>query len=90
MVEQLALDEDVQTILTTTKAGQKMTENEVYPAVLKKLVAVQDLTRKIFRVYSRRIWTVMHPLHQQAVFPAMIMTVRPAHGTAVRRQEKLC
>ena len=28
MVEQLALDEDVQTILTTTKAGQKMTENE--------------------------------------------------------------
>ena len=40
MVEQLALDEDVQTILTTTKAGQKMTENEVYPEVLKKLVAV--------------------------------------------------
>ena len=28
MVKQLALDEDVQTILTTTKAGQKMTENE--------------------------------------------------------------
>ncbi len=43
MVEQLALDEDVQTILTTTKAGQKMTENEVYPAVLKKLVAVAGL-----------------------------------------------
>ena len=43
MVEQLALDEDVQTILTTTKVGQKMTENEVYPAVLKKLVAVAGL-----------------------------------------------
>jgi len=43
MVKQLALDEDVQTILTTTKAGQKMTENEVYPAVLKKLVAVAGL-----------------------------------------------
>ena len=43
MVEQLALDEDIQTILTTTKAGQKMTENEVYPAVLQKLVAAAGL-----------------------------------------------
>ena len=53
MVEQLALDEDVQTILTTTKAGQKMTENEVYPAVLKKLVAVAGLgTENIQGVFT--------------------------------------
>ena len=53
MVEQLALDEDVQTILTTTKVGQKMTENEVYPAVLKKLVAVAGLdTENIQGVFT--------------------------------------
>ena len=53
MVERLALDEDVQTILTTTKAGQKMTENEVYPAVLKKLVAVAGLgTENIQGVFT--------------------------------------
>ena len=53
MVKQLALDEDVQTILTTTKAGQKMTENEVYPAVLKKLVAVAGLdTENIQGVFT--------------------------------------
>ena len=50
MVKQLALDEDVQTILTTTKAGQKMTENEVYP---KKLVAVAGLdTENIQGVFT--------------------------------------
>lgn len=53
MVKQLALDEDVQTILTTTKAGQKMTKNEVYPAVLKKLVAVAGLdTENIQGVFT--------------------------------------
>lgn len=53
MVEQLALDEDVQTILTTTKAGQKMTKNEVYPAVLKNLVAVAGLdTENIQGVFT--------------------------------------
>lgn len=67
-----------------------MTENEVYPAVLKKLVAVAGLDTENIQGVFTAIWTVMHPLHQQAVFPAMIMTVRPAHGTAVRRQEKLC
>ena len=80
MVKQLALDEDVQTILTTTKAGQRMMYTRRNKSSLSQW---QDLTRKIFRVYSRQIWTVMHPLHQQAVFPAMIMTVRPAHGTAL-------
>ena len=77
----------------------ELSESTLYP-VLRRLQKDECLevydrecsgrTRRYYKVYSRRIWTVMHPLHQQAVFPAMIMTVRPAHGTAVRRQEKLC
>ena len=38
MVEQLATDQDVQNILSTTTTGQKMTENEEYSAVLDKMV----------------------------------------------------
>lgn len=36
MTEQMALDEDVIELLDTTKAGQRMNENELYPNVLKK------------------------------------------------------
>ena len=43
MVEQLALDDDVKEILSTTKAGERMNENEIYPAVLDKMVAVAGL-----------------------------------------------
>ena len=43
MVEQLALDPEVQNILTTTGAGERMTENEHYSAVLEKMVAVAGL-----------------------------------------------
>ena len=43
MVEQLALDKDVQKILTTTSAGQRMTDNKVYDTVLEKMVAVAGL-----------------------------------------------
>lgn len=43
MVEQLALDDDVKEILTTTGAGERMNENEAYSTVLDKMVAVAGL-----------------------------------------------
>ena len=43
MAEQLAIDKDVQELLTTTKAGERMTENENYSAVLEKMVGVANL-----------------------------------------------
>lgn len=43
MVEQLALDDDVQTLLETTTKGQKMTENSIYPEVLDKMVDAAGL-----------------------------------------------
>lgn len=43
MVEQLAVDKDVQTLFTTTKAGQRMTDNELYDEILEKMVAVANL-----------------------------------------------
>ena len=43
MVEQLATDQDVQNILSTTTTGQKMTENEEYSAVLDKMVKAAGL-----------------------------------------------
>lgn len=43
MAEQVAIDKDVQKILTTTKAGQRMTNNTNYPTVLEKMVGVAAL-----------------------------------------------
>lgn len=43
MVEQLAVDPDVQEILETTTKGEKMTENDIYSAVLDKMVNVANL-----------------------------------------------
>ena len=43
MVEQLAIDKDVQNLLETTKSGQKMTDNEIYSEVLDKMVGVANL-----------------------------------------------
>lgn len=43
MAEQLAFDSDVIELCSTTKAGQRMNENELYDAVLKKMVDVQSL-----------------------------------------------
>ena len=43
MVEQLAIDTDVQELLTTTTTGQRMTENKIYPVVLDKMVGVANL-----------------------------------------------
>lgn len=43
MVEQLALDKDVQELLTTTSSGQRMTDNKIYDTVLDKMVAVAGL-----------------------------------------------
>lgn len=43
MAEQLSIDPDVQDILETTIKGQKMTENDIYPAVLDKMAAVAGL-----------------------------------------------
>lgn len=43
MVEQLALDDDVQTLLETTTKGQKMTENSIYSEVLDKMVDAAGL-----------------------------------------------
>ena len=43
MVEQLALDKDVQELLTTTTSGQRMTDNKIYDTVLDKMVAVAGL-----------------------------------------------
>lgn len=43
MVEQLAIDPDVQEILETTTKGEKMTENDIYSTVLDKMVNVANL-----------------------------------------------
>lgn len=43
MVEQLAIDPEVQDLLTTTGAGERMTENKDYSAVLEKMVEVAGL-----------------------------------------------
>lgn len=43
MAEQLAVDKDVQKILTTTKAGQRMTNNATYSTVLEKMVGAAGL-----------------------------------------------
>lgn len=43
MAEQLALDSDVIELCSTTQAGQRMNENELYDTVLKKMVDVQSL-----------------------------------------------
>ena len=56
MAEQLALDKDIQNIFETTTKGQKMTENEIYPAVLDKLVDVANLdTTNIQGVFAADI-----------------------------------
>lgn len=43
MAEQLAVDKDVQKILTTTKACQRMTNNATYSTVLEKMVGAAGL-----------------------------------------------
>ena len=43
MTEQLAIDPDVQQILSTTATGEKMTDNSVYQTVLSKMVKVAGL-----------------------------------------------
>ena len=43
IVQQFATDEDVKNILDTTKAGERMTENSIYPTVLEKMVATANL-----------------------------------------------
>ncbi len=43
MVEQLAIDDDVEQLLSTTGAGERMTENQLYDTVLDKMVGVADL-----------------------------------------------
>lgn len=43
MVEQLAINEDVQELLPTTKAGERMTQTAEYSAVLDKMVGVAGL-----------------------------------------------
>ena len=43
MVEQFALDKDVKELLTTTKAGERMTDNAIYSTVLEKMVEVAGL-----------------------------------------------
>lgn len=43
MTEQLAIDKDVQDLLSTTKAGEKMTDNSLYNTVLDKMVGVAGL-----------------------------------------------
>ena len=43
MCEQLALDKDVQTLLSTTGSGQRMTDNSSYRTVLDKMVSVAGL-----------------------------------------------
>ncbi len=45
MVEQLATDDDVQKLITTTSKGEKMTENDLYSDVLDKMVKVADLDK---------------------------------------------
>ena len=43
MVEQLAIDKDVEQLLSTTGAGERMTENPIYDTVLEKMVGAADL-----------------------------------------------
>lgn len=43
MAEQLAIDEDVIRLLSTTKSHQRMNENSVYPDVLNKMTGLQSL-----------------------------------------------
>lgn len=43
MAEQLAIDKNVQEILTTTTKGQRMTNNAVYPTVLELMVGAAGL-----------------------------------------------
>lgn len=43
MVEQLSIDGEVQTLLSTTGKGEKMNENELYKAVLTKMEGMQKL-----------------------------------------------
>lgn len=43
MAEQLALDKEVQELLSTTTAGERMTDNPLYPSVLEKMVAIAGL-----------------------------------------------
>lgn len=43
MAEQLAIDEDVIRLLSTTKSHQRMNENSVYPKVLNKMIGLQSL-----------------------------------------------
>ena len=45
MVEQLALDKDVEQLLSTTGKGQRMTENSLYSTVLEKMVSVAGLDK---------------------------------------------
>ena len=91
MVEQLALDEDVQTILTTTKAGQKMTENEVYPAVLKKLVAVAGLdTENIQGVFTADLDSNASITSAGGISGDEYDCTNSTWYSSVRRQEKLC
>lgn len=45
MVEQLAIDKDVQNLLETTKSGQKMTDNEKYSEILDKMIGVANLDK---------------------------------------------
>ena len=56
MVEQLAIDSDVQTLLSTTTTGQKMTENPEYSTVLDKMAGVANLdTENIQGVFAADI-----------------------------------
>ncbi|MCI5919239.1 MAG: hypothetical protein MRZ75_07970 [Roseburia sp.] len=43
MTQQLAIDKDVQDLLITTKAGDRMTDNALYNTVLDKMVGVANL-----------------------------------------------
>ncbi len=43
MVEQLAIDSDVQKLLVTTKEGERMTENSLYGSVLNKMSGSAEL-----------------------------------------------
>ena len=46
MVEQMALDQDIQDLLSTTGAGQRMTDNTLYKSVLDKMVDAAGLDQK--------------------------------------------
>ncbi len=46
MVEQMALDDDVANLLSTTGAGQRMTDNASYKKVLDKMVSVAGLDKQ--------------------------------------------